>query len=81
MLLEIFAFIYLIALPLALKVEFGIWVIPSCFLMGMCYNVLLDIANQLEDPFGYDESDLNLDVFCHVAETQVCRVQFFCTSL
>lgn len=76
LLLEIFAFAYMVALPLALINSFGAWVIPSCFCLSTCYNVLLDIARQLEDPFGYDASDLNLDAFCHTTETQVFMVEF-----
>ena len=71
LLLEIFAFVYMIVLPLAIQDSFGLLIVPTSFCLTMCYNNLLDIAQQLEDPFGYDASDLNLDAFCHTTETQV----------
>ena len=40
-LLEFFAFVYLVAFPLALLETFGFWVIPSALCMGCVYNVLI----------------------------------------
>lgn len=56
--LKKFIFIYIISLPLGLIPDFGYWCVPLvCFFFYILVSLEL-IAEEIEDPFGYDENDL-----------------------
>eukprot|EP00600_Ochromonadales_sp_CCMP1393_P007903 CAMPEP_0174968626 /NCGR_PEP_ID=MMETSP0004_2-20121128/8245_1 /TAXON_ID=420556 /ORGANISM="Ochromonas sp., Strain CCMP1393" /LENGTH=459 /DNA_ID=CAMNT_0016217893 /DNA_START=42 /DNA_END=1421 /DNA_ORIENTATION=+ len=69
--LEILTYIYLLALPIIVVDDVTWYAIPSTFLVSMFYISLLNIATALEDPFGHDVTDLELDNFCVETELQI----------
>ncbi|KAG8825973.1 hypothetical protein FRC19_010052 [Serendipita sp. 401] len=57
--------IWLFALPFQILKPLGWLTIPGCSLAAFAYCGLMKCAEELEDPFGYDYNDLNLDHFTH----------------
>lgn len=56
--LKKFIFAYVLSLPLGLIPDFGYWSVPIvCFIFYVLVSLEL-IAEEIEDPFGYDENDL-----------------------
>ena len=56
--------IYCLTLPFQLvgAVEYG--TIPIVFLATLVLMGIMQIGEEIENPFGYDENDLDLDDFC-----------------
>jgi ion channel-forming bestrophin family protein len=57
--------VWLIALPFQILEPLGWLTIPGCALAAFVYCGLMKCAEELENPFGYDYNDLNLDHFTH----------------
>ncbi|KZT22528.1 hypothetical protein NEOLEDRAFT_1097736 [Neolentinus lepideus HHB14362 ss-1] len=57
--------IYLFFLPFQLLREFGWYTIPGVTIAAFIYLGFLAAGEEIEQPFGYDENDLDLDLFCH----------------
>jgi predicted membrane chloride channel (bestrophin family) len=57
--------IYLLLLPFQIVEKFGWFTIPASFLAGFIYLGFLSAGEEIEQPFGYDEDDLDLDAFCY----------------
>ncbi|KXS22219.1 UPF0187-domain-containing protein [Gonapodya prolifera JEL478] len=57
--------IYCFCLPFQLYKDLGYWMIPVIFLVSYCLIGVEMIARQIEMPFGFDASDINLDELCH----------------
>lgn len=56
--LKKFIFIYIITLPLGLIPDFSYWTVPLvCFFFYVLLSLEL-IAEEIEEPFGYDDNDL-----------------------
>jgi len=67
-------FLYLATLPWGLVHEFSGWTVPltaiiSYFMLGMEI-----VAEHTEEPFGYDEDDLDLEALCRVIDSSVDEI-------
>ncbi|EGG00843.1 uncharacterized protein MELLADRAFT_79151 [Melampsora larici-populina 98AG31] len=56
---------YLLLLPLQLVTSFGFITIPATALVGIAFLGFLRVGDEIENPFGYDLNDLDMDHFCH----------------
>jgi len=56
--------IYLFFLPFQLVEEFEWYTIPGVTIAAFIYLGFLAAGEEIEQPFGYDANDLDLDVFC-----------------
>ncbi|KAH9846765.1 Bestrophin, RFP-TM, chloride channel-domain-containing protein [Lenzites betulinus] len=56
--------IYLFFLPFQLVDLFGWYAIPGVGIAAFIYLGLIAAGEEIEQPFGYDENDLDLDFFC-----------------
>ncbi|KAE9404912.1 UPF0187-domain-containing protein [Gymnopus androsaceus JB14] len=56
--------VYLFFLPFQLVAEFGWHTVPGVALAAFIYLGFLSAGEEIEQPFGYDENDLDLDMFC-----------------
>ncbi len=55
--------LFLLTLPLGIVGEFGWWTIPMTTISAYFMLGLEIVAEHVEDPFGEDEDDLDLEVF------------------
>lgn len=56
---------YLLFLPFQLVTSFGYITIPATALVGIAFLGFLRVGEEIENPFGYDLNDLDMDHFCH----------------
>lgn len=56
--------IYLFFLPFQLVEEFGYYSILGVAIASFIYLGFLAAGEEIEQPFGYDDNDLDLDLFC-----------------
>ncbi|EKM53790.1 uncharacterized protein PHACADRAFT_211435 [Phanerochaete carnosa HHB-10118-sp] len=56
--------LYLFALPFQLLDLFGWYTIPGVGIAAFIYLGFVAAGEEIEQPFGYDEGDLDLDLFC-----------------
>ncbi|KAF7437174.1 hypothetical protein PC9H_004010 [Pleurotus ostreatus] len=56
--------LYLFFLPFQILPKFGNLVIPATAFSSFLLLGFLEIGQEIEDPFGYDANDLDLDGFC-----------------
>ncbi|TFY66915.1 hypothetical protein EVG20_g4168 [Dentipellis fragilis] len=56
--------IYLFFLPFQLVDQFAWYTIPGVAIASFIYLGFLAAGEEIEQPFGYDENDLDLDMFC-----------------
>ncbi|KAJ3566803.1 hypothetical protein NP233_g6772 [Leucocoprinus birnbaumii] len=56
--------IYLFFLPFQLVKDFGWYTIPGVGIAAFIYLGFVAAGEEIEQPFGYDENDLDLDLFC-----------------
>ncbi len=66
--------IYLLTFPWALVQDFGWWTIPISTIMAYFMIGLEVVAEHVEQPFGYDEDDLDLDRICISIERSVKEI-------
>ncbi|KAF8871274.1 Bestrophin, RFP-TM, chloride channel-domain-containing protein, partial [Gymnopilus junonius] len=57
--------IYLFFLPFQLVTQFQYYTIPGVAIAAFIYLGFLAAGEEIEQPFGYDHNDLDLDLFCH----------------
>lgn len=57
--------LYLFFLPFQLIKDFGWHTIPGVAVASFIYLGFLAVGDEIEQPFGYEENDLELDLFCH----------------
>lgn len=57
--------VWLFALPFQVLKPLGWLTVPGVALASFVYCGLLKCSEELENPFGYDYNDLNLDLFTH----------------
>ncbi|KAH9444638.1 hypothetical protein MJO28_013328 [Puccinia striiformis f. sp. tritici] len=55
---------YLIFFPFQLMSTFGYVTIPATALISITFLGFLKIGEEIENPFGYDSNDLDMDHFC-----------------
>ncbi|KAJ6482961.1 Bestrophin, RFP-TM, chloride channel-domain-containing protein [Mycena vitilis] len=56
--------LYLFLLPFQLVTEFGWHTVPAVSIGAFIYLGFVAAGEEIEQPFGYDENDLDLDMFC-----------------
>jgi len=56
--------LYLFLLPLQLVNDFGWHTVPAVCIGAFIYLGFLAAGEEIEQPFGYDDNDLDLDMFC-----------------
>ncbi|KAF7358772.1 hypothetical protein MSAN_01216200 [Mycena sanguinolenta] len=56
--------LYLFLLPLQLVNDFGWHTVPAVCVGAFIYLGFLAAGEEIEQPFGYDDNDLDLDMFC-----------------
>jgi len=56
--------LYLFFLPFQLADEFKWYTIPGTAVAAFFYLGFIAAGDEIEQPFGYDENDLDLDMFC-----------------
>ncbi|KAI8449813.1 Bestrophin, RFP-TM, chloride channel-domain-containing protein, partial [Phakopsora pachyrhizi] len=56
---------YLFFLPMQLLGTFGYLTIIAVFLVSFAFLGFLAVGEEIENPFGYDANDLDMDRFCH----------------
>ncbi|KAF9463986.1 Bestrophin, RFP-TM, chloride channel-domain-containing protein [Collybia nuda] len=56
--------LYLFFLPFQLIKLFGYYTIPGVAMAAFIYLGFLAAGEEIEQPFGYDDNDLDLDLFC-----------------
>jgi len=59
------SFLYCLFLPFQLWSPLGWLTIPATVFMSFVYFGFLTAGEEIENPFGYDKNDLNLDHFTH----------------
>ncbi|KAJ7769189.1 UPF0187-domain-containing protein [Mycena maculata] len=57
--------LYLLALPSQILATMGWVTIPATILLSFIFYGFLVAGEEIENPFGYDKNDLNLDHFTH----------------
>jgi ion channel-forming bestrophin family protein len=66
--------LFLGTLPWGIVGEFGVWTIPTTIITSYFMLGLEVVAEHVEEPFGYDEDDLDLDGLCLTIESSVDEV-------
>jgi putative membrane protein len=67
-------FIYIASMPFGFAMEFGYW---SIFIVSMLFYVFASIeliAEEIEDPFGYDDNDLPTDQISEVIKQDLDEI-------
>jgi putative membrane protein len=58
-------------LPFQLLINLGFATIPICAIVSFTFLGIEGIAYEIENPFGYDDNDLHLDVFCETLKKEL----------
>lgn len=66
--------IFLATLPWGVTRDFGLWVVLVTFISAYFMLGLETVAEHVEEPFGYDEDDLDLESLCMTIEASVDEV-------
>ncbi|KAF8653446.1 hypothetical protein AX16_003921 [Volvariella volvacea WC 439] len=56
--------LYLFFLPFQLVGQYGYYAVPGVATAAFIYLGFIAAGEEIEQPFGYDKNDLNLDLFC-----------------
>lgn len=80
--LRLTVLLYLFFLPFQLQQYLGWVTVPATAIASIVYLGFLEIGNQIEMPFAYDQSDLDLDKYVlkiahQLAEVTAVRETFF----
>jgi putative membrane protein len=67
-------FLFLITLPWGIAHDFGYWTIPLTIITAYFMIGLETVAEHVEEPFGYDEDDLDLDGLCETMDRSVQEI-------
>ncbi|KAL2917899.1 hypothetical protein HK105_202312 [Polyrhizophydium stewartii] len=74
-------FVYLLTLPFQLVGPMGWVTIPVVFIANFTLQGIDAIAGEIENPFGYDANDLNLEEFCTDIKNEITELMERPTSL
>ncbi len=66
--------VFLATLPWGVAHDFRIWTAPITIITAYFMLGLETVAEHVEEPFGYDEDDLDLDGLCRTIEASVDEV-------
>ena len=58
-------------LPFAMSAEMGWWAVPITTLIVFTLYGIDGIASQLEDPFGYNRNDINMDAIVEDIRSEI----------
>ena len=64
----------LLTLPWGMAHDFGWWTLPLTVIISYFMIGLEVVAEHVEEPFGYDEDDLDLDAICAAIDSSVKEV-------
>ncbi|GLB38067.1 putative UPF0187-domain-containing protein [Lyophyllum shimeji] len=68
--------LYLFFLPFQLVTLFGWYTIPGVAIAAFIYLGFLAAGEEIEQPFGYDDNDLDLDLFCQqIIHTDIAHLK------
>lgn len=66
--------LYLVTLPWGIVDSFHWWTVPLTAIISYFMLGLETVAEDVEEPFGHDIDDLDLDKLCHAVESSVTEV-------
>lgn len=66
--------LYLILLPFQIYTAYGWLTIPATAFAAFLLLGFLEIGQEIEDPFGYDMNDLDLDSICEAIERELHEI-------
>jgi putative membrane protein len=66
--------LFLLTLPWGIAHDFGWWTIPLTVLLSYFMIGMETVAEHVEEPFGLDEDDLDLESLCRTIEKSVNEV-------
>lgn len=72
--LRISSWLYLFFLPFQIYTAFGYLTIPATAFASFLYLGFLEIGQEIENPFEYDENDLDLDQFCLMIQRELHQI-------
>lgn len=72
--LRLSLWLYLLILPFQIYQAFGRLTIPATAFASFLYLGFLEIGQQIENPFNYDENDLDLDQFCLMIQRELHEI-------
>lgn len=65
---------FLLILPFQIYSNLGWITIPAQFIASILFCGWLELGRELEQPFGYDDSDLDLDHFCELIAAELREI-------
>ena len=65
---------FLLTLPWGIVEHFGWWTVPLTMLTAYFMLGMEIVAEHVEEPFGYDDDDLDLDGLCRTISQSVSEV-------
>lgn len=66
--------LYLVTFPWGIVSDFGLWTIPLTGISAYFMIGMETVAEHIEDPFGDDEDDLDLDALCATIDRSVNEI-------
>jgi len=66
--------LYLAFLPFQIYLAYGVVAIPATAFASFLLLGFLEIGQQIENPFDYDENDLDLDFFCFLIQRDLHQI-------
>ena len=66
--------LFLITLPWGIVQDFGWWTVPLTSLTAYFMLGMEIVAEHVEEPFGYDDDDLDLDALCRTIDQSVTEI-------
>lgn len=72
--LRVSVWLYLLFLPLEIYSAFKWLTIPCTIFACFLYIGFLEIGQEIENPFNYDENDLDLDLFCLQIQRELAEI-------
>lgn len=66
--------LFLITLPWGIVEDFGWWTVPLTALTAYFMLGMEIVAEHVEEPFGYDDDDLDLDALCRTIDQSLAEV-------
>ncbi|MCA8997485.1 MAG: hypothetical protein KDA80_10870 [Planctomycetaceae bacterium] len=67
-------FLFLATFPWGISNDFGVWTIPLTVIVAYFMIGLETVAEHVEEPFGLDEDDLDLEGLCQTIEASVNEI-------
>jgi putative membrane protein len=65
---------YLLYFPFAIYPKFGWFTIPALTFTSFLFVGFLEIGQEIENPFNYDDNDLDLDGFCLSVQRELAEI-------